>query len=144
VTTERVTKLLSLASRALTRAGDAALASTGLRMAHVPVVVLLRGSADGMTQKALAEAVGVEQPSMAQLLARMERDGLICRDPHPTDARSRLNTLADGQQTRITQAQRVLADLEQHAVNGLTADEVNTLRRLLGRVVTNLQTAGST
>jgi MarR family transcriptional regulator for hemolysin len=134
----RVTQLLSKASRALNRRGDAVLAPTGLRFAHVPVIVLLRSSG-GMTQKALAEAVGVEQPSMAQLLARMERDGLVRRAAHPTDARSRINTLAPGQEPAVNDARQRLDQLEKQALRTLRVDEVHTLVDLLSRVIDNLQ-----
>ena len=135
----RVTQQLAKASRALTRNADARLAPLGLRFAQVPVIVLLRSNG-GMTQKALAEAVGVEQPSMAQTLARMERNGLINRVAHPDDARSHVNTLSEGQQTLVQQAQRQLEILEQEATNGLTPTEISTLQRLLGKVTDNLQT----
>lgn len=45
---------------------------------------------DGVTQQDLCKKVQVEQPTMASTLARMERDGLIARRPHPTDGRKQL------------------------------------------------------
>ncbi|MEW5424710.1 MarR family winged helix-turn-helix transcriptional regulator [Amorphus sp. 3PC139-8] len=43
---------------------------------------------DGLTQKELTERLSIEQATMANTLARMERDGLIRRTPHPADGRS--------------------------------------------------------
>jgi DNA-binding MarR family transcriptional regulator len=45
-------------------------------------------SEDGLTQKELVERLDVEQATIANTLARMERDGLIRRAPHPDDGRS--------------------------------------------------------
>ncbi|MER6792347.1 MarR family winged helix-turn-helix transcriptional regulator, partial [Amycolatopsis mediterranei] len=95
ITAPSLAQLINRASRALARVGDIALKPLGLRYAQVPVLALLREGAEP-TQKDLAEATGIEQPSMAQLLSRMDRDGLIHRAPHPRDARSQTITLAPG------------------------------------------------
>lgn len=50
---------------------------------------------DGLTQQELCEAVQVEQPTMANTVRRMERDGLVVREPHPTDGRKQLIRLTD-------------------------------------------------
>lgn len=43
---------------------------------------------DGLTQRDLVTRLDVEQPTLANTLARMERDGLVSRTPHPTDGRA--------------------------------------------------------
>lgn len=43
---------------------------------------------DGLTQRDLVHRLDVEQATMANTLARMERDGLIVRRANPRDARS--------------------------------------------------------
>ena len=78
-TAPSLAQLINRASRALARDGDAALKPLGLRYAQVPVLALLSGGRE-LTQKALAEAAGIEQPSMAQLLTRMD-------PPHTAPAR---------------------------------------------------------
>jgi MarR family transcriptional regulator for hemolysin len=133
----RVTQLLARAARALTRRGDELLKPTGLRYAQVPVVVFLQQQGP-LTQKALADAVGVEQPSMAELLSRMARDGLVVHSPHPTDRRSRTIGLAEDPLGRIDEAARRLAALEDRATAGLTPQEITVLAKLLSRVVENL------
>ncbi len=45
---------------------------------------------DGQTQKQLVEKLNIEQATMANTLARMERDGLIERKEHPEDGRAKL------------------------------------------------------
>ncbi|MEV7626496.1 MarR family transcriptional regulator [Actinoplanes sp. NPDC089786] len=125
-------------ARALARHGDAALRPLGLRFAQIPVFVLLKTRTE-MTQKALADAAGIEQPSMAQLLARMERDGLIAYRPHPTDARSRTIILTDPGDHRIGEGSERLKELERRAVEGLSEREVKTLKGLLARVLENLE-----
>lgn len=48
---------------------------------------------DHITQQELCEIVDIEQPTMANTLNRMERDGLIERVEHPTDRRKQLIVL---------------------------------------------------
>ncbi len=48
---------------------------------------------DGLTPKQLLDKLEVEQATLANTLARMERDGLIQRTPHPTDRRAQIITL---------------------------------------------------
>jgi MarR family transcriptional regulator for hemolysin len=91
-----------------------------------------------MTQKELATAARVEQSSMAELLTRMHRDGLVTRSPNPRDARSRLIELAPDSAGRLDEAQQRLADLEDRALAGLDATEADTLKALVARVLANL------
>lgn len=134
----RLTQLIARASRSLNRSGDAALKPLGLRYAQVPVIMLLRR--DGtLTQKLLAQQAGMEQPSMAELLSRMNRDGLIRQTPNPRDGRSHAITLAEGNDDRLSEAHNRMADLEERALRGLTPEQVTTLRALLGQVVSNLE-----
>lgn len=50
---------------------------------------------DGLTQKQLLDKLEVEQATLANTLARMERDGLIVRTPHPGDKRAQIISLTD-------------------------------------------------
>jgi len=43
---------------------------------------------DGLAQRDLVARLDVEQATLANTLARMERDGLVTRTPHPTDGRA--------------------------------------------------------
>jgi len=133
-----LSQLINRASRALARNGDAALKPLGLRYAQIPVFVLLDDHPE-MTQKALADAAGIEQPSMAQLLSRMHRDGLIRQQPHPGDARSRTISLTDPENPRVLEGAQRLQQLEQQAVAGLDDGEVRILKALLTRVRHNLE-----
>ncbi|WP_405163644.1 MarR family transcriptional regulator [Nocardia sp. NBC_01499] len=130
-------QLINRNSRALARDGDAALKPLGLRYAQVPVLALLREDVE-LTQKELAEATGIEQPSMAQLLTRMDRDGLIRRMPHPRDARSQTIALSPEGRAQVIDAHDRLAALDNRAVAGFTTDEIAILKDLLTRVGNNL------
>ena len=85
--------LISLAARGFARLSEARLKPLGFGVGHLPVLVALQ---DGRasTQRDLARFAKIEQPPMAQMLARMERDGLIrararpgrwAHEPHHTN-----------------------------------------------------------
>ena len=79
-------------ARGFTRIVDGGLRELGLAAGQLPVLVSLKKS-KALSQAELARIAQVEQPSMAQLLARMERDGLVERVDDPEDKRSRLISL---------------------------------------------------
>src|ERR1700760_3153851 len=84
--------LISLAARSFARLSEARLKPLGFGLGHLPVLVALQDGQVG-TQRDLARFARIEQPPMAQMLARMERDGLIRRTPDPRDGRSSRITL---------------------------------------------------
>jgi DNA-binding MarR family transcriptional regulator len=94
---------------------------------------------DGQTQRQLCEQVGIEQPTMANTLQRMERDGLIRRDPDPTDGRQARVVLTkrarDIERPLIAAARTVNAT----ATRGLNAEDVATVLAALTRIIDNLE-----
>ena len=109
----------------------------GLSTGQIPVLYLLRDGA-ALTQKELARLVRIEQPTMAQLLSRMERDGLIRRSDNPDDKRSSLISLTPLASKKLPLARAVLSEGNEEALKGFTDREVTTLSKLLLRVVRNL------
>lgn len=129
--------LISLAARGFARLSEARLKPLGFGVGHLPVLVALR---DGRasTQRDLARFARVEQPPMAQMLARMERDGLIERTPDPVDGRSRRVTLTEAATARLPEAVAVLLQGNREALDGFTDAEVGELVALLTRLIANL------
>ena len=127
-------------SRALLRHFDACLRPFGFAMSHLPV---LRALADGRSrsQADLAQAARVEQPSMAETLARMVRDGVVQREPNPDDKRGTLISLTRRSRVRLANAQGALVQADRDAMAGLSREEEVLLRTLLERVVRNIESA---
>ncbi|MBF0886137.1 MarR family winged helix-turn-helix transcriptional regulator [Gluconobacter sphaericus] len=114
------------------------LKKTGLRIGQLPVLQALQ---DGKTlnQKALADFADIEQPGMTTLLVRMERDGLIQREPDPTDRRSTLVTLTSDGQRKSRNIVPVMEHLTDIALKGFTPLERNILVTLLERINSSLK-----
>lgn len=121
-------------SRLLAKRTDDSLREAGLRAAHLPVLAALKDG-DGKTQKELAILTDVEQPSMAQLLARMERDGLITRTASSHDRRSSIVTLPPDAMGRLEPGRDVLRRVDEDACACLSEDERDTLVRLLTKLI---------
>jgi len=129
-------RLLGQAARNLSRIAEARLRPLGLGISHAPVLAALQQET-ALPQSELARQARVEQPSMAQTLSRMARDGLIARTPDPKDRRSQIITLTDKARTLIPEGRRIMQHSERAAVEGLTPEETALLLALLTKIVTN-------
>jgi DNA-binding MarR family transcriptional regulator len=125
-------------ARGLARIGDVRLRDLGFAAAQLPVLAALKDGAQ-MSQTELARWAKVEQPTMAQMLARMERDGLIRRTPDPSDGRGSLVSLTKQALSRLPAGRAVLKQGNVEMTEGLSAREVETLIGLLRRVLTNVE-----
>lgn len=129
--------LVSLAARAFARLSEARLKPLGFGVGYLPVLVALEeGRAE--TQRDLARFAKIEQPSMAQMLARMERDGLIERRPDPADGRSSRVFLTDTARMRLPEACTALFRGNDEALAGFSDEEAAQLITLMGRLIENL------
>jgi MarR family transcriptional regulator for hemolysin len=95
---------------------------------------------DGRTlsQKELAQFAAVEQPTMANTLNRMERDGLIARTADPDDKRSALIGLTKLGRQRATEAMAAAAEVNGLALSGLKPAERETFFALMRKLIGSL------
>lgn len=129
--------MVNWAARLFARAIDRRLKPLGLSSAHMPVMFAL-GEARELSQKALAEAASIEQPTMAATLARMERDGLVRRRPDPGDRRAMLFSLTPAAAEKADAVQAAVAEVNARALAGLKPRERALFLDMLARVVAAL------
>lgn len=132
--------MIGQANRSFARLVDAPLRELGFAIGQLPVLVSLR-KRGALSQAELARIAQVEQPSMAQLLNRMERDGLVQRVADPSDGRSRLISLTDQALQRLPEAKSTMDAASRKALTGFTKSERELLGDLLSRVNANLENA---
>ena len=106
------------------------------------MVLLSLWARDGVTQRDLVEDLDVEQATMANTLARMERDGLIERRPSETDKRAKIIVLTDKARGLEGDAKAAAMAQNREALSDLDADEVETLVALMQRVIRTMQRHG--
>lgn len=126
------------AARLFARAIDRNLRDIGVTSGMLPVFFAL-GEGAWLSQKALTKSAGIEQPTMAATLLRMERDGLIERRADPEDRRSRLIGLTAAAMEKAVRVRQAVG-----AVNGLALETLTDAERaqylaLLEKIVSSLQ-----
>ncbi|PDS74685.1 MarR family transcriptional regulator [Rhizobium sp. L43] len=129
--------LISLAARGFARLSESRLKPLGFGVGQLPVLVALQNG-KASTQRDLARFAKIEQPPMAQMLARMERDGLIERTRDPADRRSSRIVLTKAAQKSMPAAIVALFQGNREALIGFTEAEAAQLVDLLKRLIDNL------
>lgn len=134
--------LISLAARGFARLSESRLKPLGFGVGQLPVLIALQNG-NASTQRELARFAKVEQPPMAQMLARMERDGLIHRTRDPADGRSSRIVLTKTAQERMPEAIATLFQGNRESLIGFTDAEAVQLLDLLTRLIENLDRIAS-
>jgi DNA-binding MarR family transcriptional regulator len=83
--------------------------------------------------------MNIEPPTLVSVLDRMERDGLLVREPCPNDRRKNLIRVLPKAETVWKTIVACAERVRERAVSEMTTEDVETLHRLLGRVQANLQ-----
>lgn len=85
----------------------------------------------GASQQELCEALDLDRSTIADLVARLERRGLVARTRDPEDRRrNRLEITAEGSEVLATLRPRA-ADVEAALTDTLTPEDRRQLRRIL-------------
>ena len=134
--------LISLAARGFARLSESRLKPLGFGVGQLPVLVALQNG-NASTQRDLARFARVEQPPMAQMLTRMERDGLIQRTRDPADGRSSRIVLTMAAKERMPEAIATLFQGNSEALTGFTDAEAVQFVDLLTRLIENLDQIAS-
>ena len=91
------------------------------------------------TQSELSRLIGIEQPTMAITLRRMERDGIIERSPDPKHGRKSLVKLT-ARGRRLNDVIAAAAhDVQKVASKGLTTAELEEFYRFVDLMTENLR-----
>ena len=129
--------LVSLAARGFARLSEARLKPLGFGVGTLPALVALE-EGHASSQRDLARFARVEQPTMAQMMVRMERDGLIRRTPDPADGRSRRIVLTDAARAGLPEACAALFQGNRDALAGFSEREAEQFVAFLQRLIANL------
>jgi DNA-binding MarR family transcriptional regulator len=127
--------LLSRASGLVVRASNASLAGHGLRVRSYSVLLLAADSEEGVSQRELADVLGLDPSQVVLLVDELAAAGLVERRPSPADRRTKLVVATDaGRAARGRAGLDVDATLARQLAE-LTAGEQHLLRELLTRLV---------
>ena len=128
---------LYAASRAVTRAYGPLLEEFGLTYPQYLVLLALWSAGDDpMTVGELGQRLQLDTGTLTPLLKRLEGAGHLTRRRDPTDERRVLLELTDDGWALRERVADVPAKLLETV--GLGIDDLTTIRRLLGQVITNI------
>jgi DNA-binding MarR family transcriptional regulator len=133
--TDDVGFLLSRASGLFVRASNAALVSYGLRVRSYSVLLLACAADDGVSQRDLAGALGLDPSQVVLLVDELAESGLVERRPSASDRRAKLVVATEAGRTLRTEAVREVDAAVTAQLADLTGTEQYLLRDLLGRLV---------
>ena len=121
-------------ARIFARGLTARIKPLGLTTGTFPALLEL-WETDGLTQKQLTERLEIEQATMANTLARMERDGLISRKQDVSDGRVQRVWLTDHARGLRQPAIKAAIAENAEALSGLSEDEQRQFISLMQKVI---------
>ncbi len=94
---------------------------------------------DGLSQRELCERVRIEQPTMANTLQRMERDGLIRRLPDPADGRRAAVMLTGRARDLQDDLVGAARSINTEAARNIGDEELVNFMDTMSRIIDNLE-----
>ena len=130
----RLGYLLKQAQLRFTEMASAALAPLGIGPREWAALNCL-DEQHGLSQREVAELLGVDRTTMVALIDDLERDGHVDRDRNPDDRRAyALSATAGGKRLQL-RAAAVMKTVYDEALSPLTSAEIRELRRMLRAIV---------
>lgn len=122
----------------LHRRSDAVFVEYGITADQfVLLATLARGQA--MTQRELAARMPSDPSTVRAMLVLLEKQGLVTREAHPTDARARTVSLTKAGVRTFQQAFEAGREVRDQMVESLSSSETRTLLSLLQRMTESLK-----
>ncbi len=109
----------------------------GVTQGQLPVLCCLNEK-EGQTQSELCKNIQVEQPTMANTLRRMERDGLICRSTSEHDGRQSQIFISTQVRPIIEVLQAKRDEVIARMLREMSVEERDTFERLVDMAVKGL------
>jgi len=127
-------QLLHGTARAWRQKLDERLKPMGLSQAKWRTLMHLSLAGDALTQAEIAERLGVEEPTVVNLLHRLEQDSWITRRSSPHDRRCKMVLLGRRAQRVITEINATAAKLRCELLADIASRELQTCVQVLGRI----------
>ena len=128
---------LTRTARIVSRAFDAALAEAGGTLPMWLILMSLKGQRHG-AQRQLAQAVGIEAPTLTHHLNRMEAAGLVTRTRDPANRRVHRVELTAAGEAAFQRLLTAVVGFDRQLRAGLTTREIAALSRTLARLRANV------
>lgn len=143
VSAYQVTGRLARLGTYLSRRQEEVFGRYGLNRGDVGVLSALRsvGPPNRLTPTRLGRGLMLSSAGITSRLDRLERRGLVLRLPDPDDRRGVLIELTDRGRELVDEAVRANTESETQLLVGFNSREIDTLERLLRKLVATLERA---
>ncbi len=131
------------ATRHCRQAMDKRMRPLGMSQATWRTLFWLERHGEGITQRALAEYMGIEGPTLVRLLDNLERSGLVERRPSPTDRRANTLHLTSKARPVLKTINRIADELRAEFLEGLDDEALRITRDVMLRMAENATRAKS-
>ncbi|HRE01202.1 MAG TPA: MarR family transcriptional regulator [Ilumatobacteraceae bacterium] len=130
---ENIGRKLALTARTVRAYGDQQMADAGSSMT-VAIIAKILAAEPGLSQRELADRMGVEGPTMVRHLDRLEADDIVVRTRDTQDRRVVRITLTDTGHRLHRRLQKVSVRSQQQLTTIFTPDELDRFEQYLDRI----------
>lgn len=113
---------------------DQRLRPLGLSMGKWTTLAHLARGGDKLTQKEIAARIGIEEPTLAGILDRLQQDGWILRKSHATDRRCKTVHLEKRSRLVLDQIFATAKQLRHELLNDIPRDDLEVCARVLSQI----------
>ncbi len=128
---ERFSMALHATAREWRIAIDKRLKDLGVGQSGWMTIAMIAKAKEPLSQRALADLLGIEGPSIVSMLDRLERDGLVRREPSPLDRRVKLAHLTDDGRALYAKVREEADAFRSAMLDGLDPSTLNAATDLL-------------
>lgn len=127
----QVSSGMVVAARHWRRICHAALTSYGISEACAAPLLMIVRLGDGVHQVAVAQAAGLESPSLVRLLDQLCKAGLVCRSEDPLDRRAKALSLTAEGRALAEAIEAELVRLRRDVLHGIDQADLEATLRVL-------------
>jgi MarR family transcriptional regulator for hemolysin len=93
---------------------------------------------DGMTQKEIANRIGIEAPTIVPIIDKLEEQGIVIRRPDHNDRRNNMIFLTRKSEAKWELIIECALELEKASRQGLSEEELQITKRTLRKIAQNV------
>lgn len=110
----------------------------GITVAQSRVIGTLALVKNGMTQKEIADRIGIESPTIVPVIDKLEEQEMVERRPDPDDRRNNLIFLTKKSEAKWELIIECALDLEKACRRGVSESDIETTKATLCKIAQNV------
>jgi MarR family transcriptional regulator, transcriptional regulator for hemolysin len=111
---------------------------TDITVAQSRVIGALALVKDEMTQKEIANRIGIEAPTIVPIIDKLEEQGIVIRRPDHNDRRNNMIFLTHKSEAKWEMIIECALELEKASRQGLSEEELQITKRTLRKIAQNV------